>query len=52
MQGAASGGSRLPSAQRAHSFSSVGADELDRVIAAIEALPGVLQAFWNAGTEE
>ena len=29
-----------------------GLDELDRVIAAIEALPGVLQAFWNAGTEE
>ncbi|MBO0989925.1 MgtC/SapB family protein [Delftia sp. SD083] len=31
---------------------SVDSDELDRVIAAIEALPGVLQAFWNAGTEE
>ena len=24
----------------------------EAVIAAIEALPGVLQAFWNAGTEE
>ncbi|WP_027015243.1 MgtC/SapB family protein [Comamonas composti] len=31
---------------------SVDAAELDRVITSIEAVPGVLQAFWNAGTDD
>lgn len=31
---------------------AVEADELDAVMHAIEALPGVLQAFWNAGSDE
>ncbi|MBF5004086.1 MgtC/SapB family protein [Diaphorobacter caeni] len=31
---------------------SVDADELDGVVKQIEALPGVLQAFWNSSTEE
>ena len=31
---------------------SVEADELDAVVKQIEALPGVLQAFWNSSTEE
>ncbi|MPM27909.1 hypothetical protein SDC9_74424 [bioreactor metagenome] len=31
---------------------AIDAEELDRVVAQIEALPGVLQAFWNPSTEE
>ena len=31
---------------------AVDAEELDRVVAQIEALPGVLQSFWNPSTEE
>ena len=30
---------------------SVDAEELDGVVHRIEGLPGVLQAYWNAGTE-
>jgi len=30
----------------------VDADELDRVTQAIEALPGVHQAFWSASAED
>ena len=41
----------LTIAAAALTATAVHADELDQVVTQIEALPGVLQAFWSAGPQ-